>query len=160
MMKMIKLLLLVWLAVFLQSSVTNLISLWGLVPNFMVIVIALAGLKEGVSSGVWTGLLAGFLADCYHPSTMGLFSAGGTLTGYIAGAASNRIYREQLLSQSVLAAVLSLAYQLFVFFGRDGGTLAAYPGYFLRFGLGSAIFTAAAAAILLPGLDRWVYGKR
>lgn len=160
MIKIIKILILVWLAVFLQSSIINIVSLWGLIPNFMVIVIALAGLKEGVSSGVWTGLLAGFLADCYHPSTMGLFSVGGTVAGYLTGMARDRIYREQLLSQAAVAAGLSLVYQLFVFFGRDGGTLSSYPRYFIRFGLGSAVFTAVAAAIILPTLERWTYGKR
>ncbi len=160
MIKIIKILLLAWLAVFLQSSVINMVSPWGLMPNFLVIVIALAGLREGVSSGVWAGLLAGFLADCYHPPTMGLFSVGGTITGYLTGMARDRIYREQLLSQAALTAVLTLVYQLFVFFGRDGGTLTSYPGYFIRFGLGSALLTALAAAIILPALERWTFGKR
>lgn len=160
MIKTVKLLLLIWLAVFLQSSVINIISPWGLIPNFMVIVIALAGLKEGVSSGVWIGLLLGFLADCYHPSSLGLFAFGGTVVGYLTGTARDRIYREQLLSQAALTAGLALVYQLFVFFGRDGGTLSSYPGYLIRFGLGGAILTALIAALILPALERWTYGKK
>jgi rod shape-determining protein MreD len=160
MMRFLKILFLIWLAVFLQSSVINVISPWGLIPNFLVIVIVLAGLKGGVPSGVWAGLLAGILADCYHPSSLGLFSVGGTITGYLAGMARDRIYREQLLSQAALIAAITLFYQWFVFFGREGGSLATYLSYLFRFGLGGALLTAVAAALVMPSLERWTYGKR
>lgn len=160
MIRIMKIVFLVWLAVFIQSSMINLISPLGLMPNFIVIIIALAGLKQGISSGVWTGLLAGFLADCYHPSAMGIFSAGGVVTGYLSGAARDRIYREQLISQSVLAAVLSLIYQTFAYFGHDGGTLIDFPRHLIRYGLGGALYTAVVTALLLPAMERWAYGKR
>lgn len=158
--RLLKMFFLVWLAVFLQSALTNIITIWGLVPDFIIIIVALVALKDGASSGVWIGLLAGFLSDCYHPSTMGLFSASGVAAGYLAGQAREKIYREQLLSQVALISALSLIRQLFGFFGRDGGQLSSYWHFLFRYGLGGAFFTGAIAAVLLPGLNGWLYGKK
>lgn len=158
--RILKIFILVWLAVFLQSALTNMITIWGLVPDFIIIVIALVALKNGASSGIWVGLMAGFLSDCYHPSTMGLFSASGVTVGYLAGQAREKIYREQLPSQIALISVLSLARQLFGFFGRDGGQLSSYGHFLFRYGLGGAILTGAIAAVFLPGLNGWLYGKK
>lgn len=158
--RLLKIFILVWLAVFLQSAMANMITVWGLVPDFVVIVIALVALKGGASPGIWIGLMAGFLSDCYHPSTMGLFSAGGVTVGYLAGQAREKIYREQLLSQVALISVLALVRQLFSFFGRDGGHLSSYWHFLFRYGLGGAIFTGVVAAVILPGLNSWAYGKR
>jgi rod shape-determining protein MreD len=160
MVRTIKIILLVWFTVFLQSTVINILSPWGLVPNFMLIVIALVGLQAGVSSGVWTGLLAGFLVDCYYPPHMGLFSGAGMLAGYLTGMARERIYREHVASQAVMVGLLVLIYQLFIYFSREGGALSGYPYYLIRFGLGGAVFTAVIAALVMPGLERWAYGKR
>lgn len=159
MIRSFKIALAVWLAVFLQSTAANLVTFWGLSPSLAVLVIGLAGLKQGVPAAVWTGLWAGFLADCFHPASFGLYSTAGALAGYLAGIARERIYREQLLSQAALIAALTVIQLSFVFFGREGGRISTFPWYFLRVALGSALLTSLAAMLLLPALGRWIYSK-
>ena len=148
-----------WLAVYLQSTAANLMTFWGLTPSLAVITISLAGLKQGTPAAVWTGLWAGFLADCFHPASFGLYSAAGTAIGFLAGLARERIYREQLISQAVLIASLTMIYMTLVFFGREGGKLSLYPWYLARFALGSAGLTSIVAVFVLPALERWIYAR-
>lgn len=151
----LKTLLIAWLAVFLQSSVAHSIRIWGLVPDLLALAITAKALRDGVGPGVAFGAAVGFLADCYRPATMGLGTLSGTVIGYLAGSFRERIYREQLPSQMALAGLLALVRQPFEFFGQAGGTLAGYPWFLLRHGLGCGLYTALAAAILLPWLNRW-----
>lgn len=154
-----KIALALWLAVYLQSTAANLMTFWRLTPSLAVIVISLAGLKQGTPAGVWTGLWAGFLADCFHPASFGLYSASGTAIGYLAGMVRERIYREQLFSQAALIASLTAIHTTIAFFGREGGSLSTYPWYVVRFAMGSAVLTALVAALILPAMERWIYTR-
>jgi len=150
-----KTLLAAWLAVFLQSSVVHFIGIGGNVPDLLAIAIAAKSIRDGTARGTAFGALAGFLADCYHPATMGLLTMSGLAAGWLAGILRERVYREQLASQVALAGGLALVRQPFEFLGPAGGALGDYPWFLLRWGLGSALYTAALAAILMPRLMDW-----
>jgi len=151
----IKTLLAAWLAVFLQSSAAHFIGVMGNMPDILAIVIAAKALRDGTAKGTAFGALVGFLADCYHPATMGLFTLSGTAAGWLAGILRERLYREQLASQLALAGGLALFRQPFEFFGAAGGSVVGYPWFLLRFGLGSALYTSALALLLMPRLASW-----
>ncbi|MDP2807236.1 MAG: rod shape-determining protein MreD, partial [bacterium] len=122
-MRFLKLFLLAWLAVFIQSSLSGLLSVWGLLPDLIAMIIGLTALTLGAGPGIQIGVMAGFMADCYHPSTMGLFTLSGAVSGYWAGSLRERIYKDQLTSQLLIAGLLSLVRQLFEYWGRGGGGL-------------------------------------
>ena len=155
-MRFLKLFLLAWLAVFIQSSLSGLLSVWGLVPDFIAMVIGLTALTLGIGPGIQIGVMAGFMADCYHPSTMGLFTLSGAVSGYWAGALRERIYKDHLSSQLLIVGFLSLVRQLFEYWGRGGGGLGGYFSVLMRFGLGSAVYTLLLGVLLLPYLKRFL----
>jgi rod shape-determining protein MreD len=150
----IKILLLSWLAVFLQSSLSSLFSVWGMVPDLLSIVIASAALIGTANSGIAAGLLAGFLADCYQPATMGLFTFSGVVSGYIAGSIRERVYREQAATQALVAGMLALVRHLFDFWGHGGAGLSQYLRSLLRYGLGSSVYTALVFLLLAASLRK------
>lgn len=155
-MRSIKLFLLAWLAVFVQSSLSGLLSVWGLLPDFISMVIGLTALSLGTGSGIQAGVMAGFLADSYHPSTMGLFTLSGAVSGYWAGSLRERIYKDQLPSQLLIVALLSLVRQLFEYWGRSGGGWGGYFTVLIRYGLGSALYTVMLGLLLLPHIKRFL----
>lgn len=151
----IKTLLLAWLAVFLQSSIVHHLGIYGNLPDLLAIAIAAKTIRDGAAKGTAFGALVGFLAGCYHPANMGLFTVSGIAAGWLAGLLRERLYREQLASQMALAAALAILRQPFEYFGAGGGTWGGYPWFLIRFGLGSAAYTGAAAWLLMPLLSRW-----
>ncbi|MBI4726915.1 rod shape-determining protein MreD [candidate division TA06 bacterium] len=155
-MRSLKLFLLAWLAVFIQSSLSGLLSVWGLLPDFIAMIIGLTALTLGTGPGIQIGVMAGFMADCYHPSTLGLFTLSGAVSGYWAGSIRERIYKDQLANQLLIVALLSLVRQLFEYWGRGGGGLGGYISVLMRFGLGSAVYTALLGLLLLPHLKRFL----
>jgi len=155
-MRIVKLLLLAWLAVFVQSSLPGLLSVWGLLPDFISMVIGLTALTLGTGPGILAGVMAGFLADCYHPPTMGLFTLSGAVSGYWAGSLRERIYKDQLPSQLLIVALLTLVRQSFEYWGRSGAGLGKYFQVLLRFGLGSALYTVLLGLLLLPYIKRFL----
>jgi rod shape-determining protein MreD len=156
MIRTFKLFFIAWLAVFVQSSLPGLLSAWGMVPDFSALAIGLAGLVLGTGPGIQIGIMAGFMADCYHPDTFGLFTLCGAISGYWAGSLRERIYKDQLSSQLLMAGLLALVRQAFEFWGRSGGGLGKYLAVLLRFGLGSALYTILAGLILIPYLKRFL----
>lgn len=155
-MRIVKLLLLAWLAVFVQSSLSGLFSVWGLLPDFIAMIIGVTALTQGTGPGIQIGVMAGFMADCYHPATMGLFTLSGAVCGYWAGSLRERIYKDQLPSQLMVISLLVLLRQLFEFWGRSQGGLGTYLSVVLRFGLGSVIYTALLGLVMLPHIKRFL----
>lgn len=155
----LKTLLTAWLAVFLQSSVVHQIGIYDNIPDLLAVAIAAKALLDGTAKGTAFGALAGFLADCYHPASMGLLTLSGTAAGWLAGILRERVYREQLASQLALAGIMALVRQPFEFMGVGQGSLGGYPWFLLRYGLGSAVYTSAAALLLMPLLGRWWTAK-
>jgi rod shape-determining protein MreD len=145
---------LAWLMVFVQSSLIGSITVMGLAPDLLCVLIMLTALRLGPLPAMRVGFLAGFLADCYHPATMGLYAACYTAAGFAGGAVRDRIYREKLSSQIASSAVLSLLIVPLTVMLRSGG------GFFpllVRHGIGSAVYTAALSVVLLPLLNRLLF---
>lgn len=151
----LKAMLTAWLAVFLQSSVVHQIGIFGNIPDLLAVAIAAKALRDGTAKGTAFGALAGFLADCYHPASMGLLTLSGIAAGWMAGILRERVYREQLASQLALAGALALVRQPFEYLGAGQGAFGGYPWFVLRYGLGSAVYTALVALLLMPLLARW-----
>lgn len=145
-----------WLSVFLQSALGGAITIAGMAPDLLCILVMLAALRIGPLAAMRIGFLGGFLADCYHPATMGLCAACYTAAGFAGGAVRDRLYPEKLTGQVAAAAALALAVVPVIAVLRSGGS---YLSILLRHGLGSAAYTAAAAAVLLPLCNRLLFPR-
>ncbi|MDI6738774.1 MAG: rod shape-determining protein MreD [Candidatus Edwardsbacteria bacterium] len=145
---------LTWLMVFVQSSLAGSVTVKGMAPDLLCILVMLTALRMGSLSAMRVGFLAGFLADCYHPATMGLYALCYTAAGFAGGAVRDRIYREKLSSQIASSAALALLIVPMTAMFRSGG---GYFGLLVRHGIGSAAYTAALSAALLPLLNRLLF---
>lgn len=147
---------LTWCAVFFQSSLAGSIAVGGMAPDLLCILIMLVALRIGPLPAMRVGFLGGFLADCYHPATMGLYAACYTAAGFAGGAVRDRIYRDKLSSQIASVAALTVLTVPLTAMLRSGG------GYFpllARYGAGSAVYTAVLSAAVLPLLNRFLFPR-
>ena len=150
----VSIVLLVWLLVFLQSSLAGFIAIGRIAPDLCCILITLIGLRMGGMAAMRVGFLAGLLADCYHPATMGIYALCYTAAGFAAGAVRDRIYREKYTSQIAASAALALLVCPLAVMLRSGG---GYFALLVRYGVGGALYTAEIAVLLLPLLNRWLF---
>ncbi len=77
----------------LQSSVFPMISLAGVVPDCLLILVICKSFSGGKVRGAVTGLLCGLICDLCYGEIIGLTSLIYLIVGYLAGF-SNRIYDE------------------------------------------------------------------
>jgi len=157
--ELLKSMILAWAAVFLQTSLAPNFGFGGIIPDLVALAIAAKAIKDGPAKGTVFGAWAGFLSDCYHPATMGLLTLGGLVSGWTVGIVREGIYKEQPLSQAALAAWAALIMRSFEFLGQGRGTLAAFPWFLLRWGLGGALYTALLSLLVMAGLISWL-GQR
>lgn len=88
----------------LESTVLNRLSVYGASPQLLIIFVIFSGLFYGVSAGLGTGLAAGLLKDIMGIGIFGLnIVIFGTL-GLVAGFLSDKVYRENILTQIVISS--------------------------------------------------------
>ncbi|MBO7131212.1 MAG: rod shape-determining protein MreD [Fibrobacterales bacterium] len=108
-----KALLLVLLALFLltlQTTMQDVLSIFGTVPDFLLLFLVAVALKHGPVAGVWCGLFLGVAQDAYATSGFGADAMALTIVGYAVGFAE-----EQVLKLDTITKILLLA---LAFFGR------------------------------------------
>ena len=69
----------------LQTTVFRAISLGGIVPNLLLIIVVSAGLMSGESYGLTTGLVCGLLCDIFFGSFLGFYALLYMYIGFVNG---------------------------------------------------------------------------
>jgi len=132
------------LVVVLQITLVNLITLFNVKPDLVIIFVVARALRDGATGGVLWGFGLGLLLDALSGGLMGLGSLAYSLAGFISG----RIGADRIPSQShfFVSLLLSsvLAFGLFLYFGqpwKETGILSPLlrqylPGVFYTLFLG------------------------
>jgi rod shape-determining protein MreD len=147
----------------LQSSLFHYISLAGVMPNLILILVVSTAYMRGRLPGLLVGFFSGLLVDLFYGSTVGLYALMYMLIGYLAGYA-NRIYSEDdytlpLIFVGAADLLYTFFYYVFEFLLRSRLNL---PFYFIKFMLPEVIYTIAASVIvykLLNGINSFLDRK-
>lgn len=142
----------------LQSTVMPAISLAGVVPDLLLILVITVAYTRGRIPGMLTGLAAGLLTDVCFGDMVGLCALFYLCIGYAAGY-SQKIYdeRDYMLPMLLMAAgefLYSFAYYVAYFLLRSR---TEFGYYFVHLILPRMVYTVLAAALLYPlfhGLHR------
>ena len=84
-MKIARNMLLIMLALFLQTSWIDAIGIWDIKPDIVVLVIVFVGITSGQIEATLLGFFSGFLLDIYAPEWMGLNALAYSLVGFAVG---------------------------------------------------------------------------
>ncbi|MBR6537893.1 MAG: rod shape-determining protein MreD [Lachnospiraceae bacterium] len=141
----------------LQSTVMPALSLAGVVPDLLLILVITVAYTRGRVAGMLTGFAAGLLTDVCFNDMVGLCALFYLCIGYIAGY-SQKIYEERdyTLPLLMIAAgefLYSFAYYVAYFLLRSR---TEFGYYFVHLILPRMVYTVFAAAFLYP-LFHWIH---
>ena len=80
-------------ALLLQTTVLNRLRLFGVMPDFMLLVAVAGGITAGPTRGAALGFSSGMLIDLFLPTPLGLSALVFTLVGYGVGVANTGVLR-------------------------------------------------------------------
>jgi len=140
--------LLALLALMVQSSFGSRLSIFGLLPDFVLLVVIYVALSKGSVEGVIYGFLTGFVQDVYSPSTLGIGMLSKTVIGFGVGYGRGKIPIESGLVRWIVIFLTALVHDLLYFLFYLRGDLPRMLSWFFRFSIGSAIYTATVGSAI------------
>lgn len=99
-------------AVILQVSIAPYMSIFGVVPNFLFLVVVTLALTEGPVAGSLSGFAAGILFDLLGNSAVGPYALVLCVVGYVAGMLQANMFAEGWLLPVTVVAVAGLTTEL------------------------------------------------
>jgi rod shape-determining protein MreD len=128
------------LFVVLQITLANLISVFGIKPDFIVLFVIVRSLLEGPTAGVVWGFSLGFLLDAASGGILGLGSLIYCLAGFISGQIGAKKYTNWVHYIVALAVVVPAVHSLFFYLHEPWQQIDLLRLIFLRL-LPSVVFT-------------------
>ena len=145
----------------LQVSFAPQLAVFGVVPNFMFLVVVTIALTQGPVSGGVAGFVGGLIFDLLNVGVVGPFALVLAVVGYVAGALNANLFAEGWLLPVTVVAVASLATE--VSYGLILAVLGTGPRFWdglLTVMLPSVIYHTALAVIVYPLLARLLRTER
>jgi len=81
-------------ALVVQVTLIDLIQVWGVKPDLVVVLIAINGFLRGTREGAFSGFAAGLLKDLVAGNFWGVGALSGLVAGYAAGFAESRLFKD------------------------------------------------------------------
>lgn len=149
------------LAGLLQVGLAPYISIGGVTPNFLFLVVVTLALTEGPSAGASAGFAAGLIFDLIGTGPVGPMTLVLTVTGYIAGQLHAQMFAEGWLLPLTVVAVASVGTEvaygvLLQLVGQGGGFVTAL---FTKM-LPTAVYNTVLALLVYPWLARFLRRDR
>ena len=133
----------------LQTTTFQTLSLAGIAPNLMIIVVAAFGLMRGKSEGMYIGFISGLLIDIFCGFYLGIYALLYMYVGYLTGLFQKRFYPEDiklpllLISASDFVANVLIYVVLFLTRSRYD-----FGYYFMRVILPELVYTMVITIFL------------
>jgi len=135
-------------AVLLDSAVAPEIELLGARPDFLVLLVAYAGLVLGARPATIVGFIVGLIVDAEQPEYLGLHAFSLSVIGFASAAAWEHLVRGSLFVQICVLFGAALAHDLIYYVVYYRNHLDMFGRFFLRFGLIGGAYTALFAVLV------------
>lgn len=111
-MRTVVLLLLVIIALLLQSTIFTFLQVAGVKPDLVLMVVAFNGFLRGSREGAFLGFLAGLAQDIFTGSYIGLNAITKMAAGYLVGLAEARFFKESAILVSLVTMSVGVVNQV------------------------------------------------
>ncbi len=142
-------------AIVLQVSIASHLAIFGVVPNFVLLVVVTLALVEGPVAGCWAGFVGGLLFDLQGSTIVGPYALVLCVVGYVAGTMQANMFAEGWLLPVTVVAVAGLAtefsYGVILALLEQG---AAFWYAVTHVMLPAALYNTALAVLVYPFLVR------
>ncbi len=100
-----------------QTTLMADIRIAGVVPNLLLVVVALVGYINGRTQGMITGLILGLIYDCQYAGVIGLYALFYMCLGYVNGICHKIFFRDDYTLPVIMvtASSLALGFMTYVF---------------------------------------------
>jgi len=132
-----------------QQTLFDKISILGVKPDLLLVLIIFTALLEGPVTGLKLGLAIGLLQDLATGKFIGLYLLSGGITGYLVGLVETRIFKENYLVPMVVLLGGTVFHQGLYLFLRS---LIGYPAGWIDAWLGVILPLALYHALIGPFL--------
>lgn len=109
------LLIMLILALTLQTALAPDISPWGLIPDLVLMVVMSYGLLKGPIYGMTLGFIGGFVTDFIGGGILGVNALSKMIIGLLCGVLEKTIFKDNLLVPAVAAAIVTVLQDLLIF---------------------------------------------
>ena len=151
-MSVVRHVLLLVLAFVLQTTWVHFFEISGLKPDLILLVLVYVALRAGRLEATILGFGIGFLQDIYTPADLGLNALAKSIIGFSVGYGRTGIVADNIQVQVALVAGAVLVHDVIYYLGHSGIGLADAPFFWLRYGLGRALYTGALGVLLSASL--------
>jgi len=140
------------LAFVLQTTWIDFLEVFSLKPDLILLVLVYIALREGPLVAICMGFGVGFIQDVYHPADLGLNALSKSLIGFVVGYGRSRIVADNIQVQIGLLFGAVIFHDLIYYLGTSAIGVIDVPYFWLRYGLGRAIYTALLGTFFSAGL--------
>ena len=156
MLRIVRLLAVVWGAVLLQTVLAPRLEILGVRPDFPFLVVLLVAFREGSAGGALAGFVAGLFVDLESVQALGVTSLANALLGFAVGSVADRLVRTSVVTRLIVALVATtLRDEIVLLLVLSDGFLNSL-GQFFRAAIPAGIYTGLIAAPVMSLAERLI----
>ena len=138
------------LAFIIQSTVVEHIAIWGIKPDFILIILIYVSLRSGSMIGVILGFSIGLLQDFYGPpANLGLNALCKSLLGFGVGIGKEGLYKDSMLVLMLTLVISYITHDIIYHIIDARFTLDAVVSWFVGVSLPSVFYTVVLSLLLI-----------
>ncbi|MGM0461635.1 MAG: rod shape-determining protein MreD [Fibrobacterota bacterium] len=134
------------IAMVLQSTIISQISIHGIHPNAVLIVLFILSIEYGKCAGIWSGFFVGLIIDLYSGGILGVQALANTVVGGFVGLFSRRRLNPGPVFQILILFIASIIHN-FIYYLVETEGITSFEIIYTS--IPSALYTAILSAILL-----------
>jgi rod shape-determining protein MreD len=142
-----------------QSTVMPHLTLWGVKPDLMLLVVISWSLLRGAREGIVWGVIGGFCLDLFSGAPFGLSALALLIVSFFSGLGEATVFRTHVILPLATVFLASLAHDLiFLLVLKTLGWPVTWLGSFIRLVLPASLLNVLLTPLVYPTM-RWLYRK-
>lgn len=97
--------------IILESTLFQYTRIYGIKPDFSIMIIVAYAIMRGSSYGAFIGLGIGFLIDMMYGKTLGINALSYMVTGYIIGQAHDNVFKDSFIPSFIFNFIAIIIFQ-------------------------------------------------
>lgn len=139
--------------VILESTLFQFMRIYGIKPDFSIMIIVAYAIMRGSSYGAFTGLGIGLLIDTMYGRVMGINALSYMVTGYIIGQAHENVFKDSIIPPFIFNLIAIIIFQhsfiLLSYFSNDFPSIGIpYIYMLLKVILPQALYNAVVGSVV------------
>jgi rod shape-determining protein MreD len=156
MIRAVRILVVLYFAVLLQSVLAPSLEVFGVRPDFPFLIVLLIAFREGGAGGALAGFVSGLFVDLNSAQALGVTSLASAVVAFVVGSVADRLVGGSFVTRIIVALVATaIRDELVLLVLLPEGLLGSF-GLFFRAALPGGAYTALLAAPVMALAERAV----